>query len=106
MKLVTFTSFKGGAGKSTALMAAVPGLLAAGKRLALLEADENDTLALWRSNARESGTWDEAVTILEATDLGSSRQALQPLRRLARTSRSSTPRAGRSSTRRYSSPRI
>lgn len=71
MKLVTFTSFKGGAGKSTALMAAVPGLLASGKRLALLEADENDTLALWRSNARDSGTWDEAVTIHEAADLGS-----------------------------------
>ena len=69
MKLVTFTSFKGGAGKSTALMAAVPGLLAAGKRLALLEADENDTLALWRANARARSTWDERVAIHEATDL-------------------------------------
>jgi cellulose biosynthesis protein BcsQ len=71
MKLVTFASFKGGAGKSTALMAAVPGLLGAGKRLALLEADENDTLALWRTNARRNGAWDEAVILHEATDLGS-----------------------------------
>lgn len=69
MKLVTFTSFKGGAGKSTALMAAVPGLLQAGKRIALFEADENDTLSVWRTNAREIGTWDEAATIHEATDL-------------------------------------
>lgn len=69
MQLVTFASFKGGAGKSTALMTAVPGLLRAGKKVALFEADENDTLSVWRTNARQIGTWDEASEVYEASDL-------------------------------------
>ena len=69
MKLVSFTSFKGGAGKTTSLMAALPGLLASGRRVALFEGDANDSLKLWRRNAREIGTWDEDCAIYEATDL-------------------------------------
>jgi len=66
MKLVTFFSLKGGAGKTTGLMAAVSGLRTKGLRVALLEADKNDPLKFWRENARENETWDEDCKIFEA----------------------------------------
>lgn len=68
MKFVTFASFKGGAGKTTALMACASALLTRGKKVALFEADNNDPLRTWRDNAREIGTWDEAVGIFDAYD--------------------------------------
>ncbi|WP_299821975.1 virulence protein [uncultured Jannaschia sp.] len=67
MKLVTFFSLKGGAGKTTGLMSAVSGLRMAGYRTALLEADKNDPLKFWRGNAMENGTWDADCKIFEAT---------------------------------------
>ena len=67
MKLVTFFSLKGGAGKTTGLMSAVSGLRLAGWRTALLEADKNDPLKFWRGNAIENGTWDADCRIFEAT---------------------------------------
>lgn len=67
MKLVTFFSLKGGAGKTTSLMSAVSGLRMAGWRTALLEADKNDPLKFWRANAMENRTWDADCKIFEAT---------------------------------------
>lgn len=69
MKLVSFASLKGGAGKTTSLMAAVSGLRRAGKRVALFESDKNDPLKFWRSNAIENQTWDDDCQIFEAADM-------------------------------------
>ena len=66
MKLVTFFSLKGGAGKTTGLMAATSGLRRRGLRVALLEGDKNDPLKFWRENAIDNGTWDDDCTIFEA----------------------------------------
>ena len=71
MKLVTFASWKGGAGKSTALMAAACSLVAQGRRVALFEADPNATLRRWRENARASDTWDDRCDIYVADDMES-----------------------------------
>lgn len=67
MKLVTFFSVKGGAGKTTGLMAAVSGLRRKGLRVALFEGDKNDPLKFWHENARQNGTWDKDCRIFEAT---------------------------------------
>lgn len=61
MKVISFVSFKGGAGKTTALMAIASVLAQQGDRLGLFEADENKPLERWRTNARAVGTWDEAA---------------------------------------------
>lgn len=66
MKLVSFFSLKGGAGKTTGLMSAVSGLRRKGLRVALFEADKNDPLKFWRGNAIENGTWDDDCRIFEA----------------------------------------
>lgn len=68
MKLVTFASLKGGAGKTTGLMVATGGLLRKGKVPALFEGDEEDPLKFWRSNALDNGTWDKRCKIFEASD--------------------------------------
>lgn len=77
MKLITFASFKGGAGKSTALMATAGSLAAQGKKLALFEADENEPLKAWRENGFEQGTWDENCRIFHATDLATFEKAYE-----------------------------
>lgn len=59
MKLISFVSFKGGAGKTTALMAIASVLVARGHRITLLEADENAPLSRWRQNAELIGTWSD-----------------------------------------------
>ncbi len=67
MKLVSFASLKGGAGKTTGLMAAASGLRLRKVRVALFEADKNDPLKFWRENALENDTWDEDCKIFEAS---------------------------------------
>ena len=69
MKLVTFASWKGGAGKSTALMAAACSLTAQGRRIALFEGDPNATLRRWRQNAVESNTWDDRCEIYVSDEM-------------------------------------
>ncbi|MDR6101874.1 cellulose biosynthesis protein BcsQ [Agrobacterium larrymoorei] len=69
MKMVTCCSFKGGAGKTTALMGLCSALLSEGKRVALFEADENRPLTKWRENAVERGTWDSACEIFAADEM-------------------------------------
>lgn len=69
MKLITFCSFKGGAGKTTALMGLCSSMAAEGKRIALFEADENRPLTRWKENATRRGTWDTNCEIFVADDL-------------------------------------
>lgn len=69
MRLVSFVSFKGGAGKTTALSALCSALLARGQKVALLEGDENTPLSRWRDNARVAGTWDEDCEIHPSGDI-------------------------------------
>lgn len=66
MKVVAFASFKGGAGKTTALMAGCSSLVALGERVALFEADPNAPLSRWRELGREQETWDESCSIYAA----------------------------------------
>ena len=71
MKLITFSSFKGGAGKTTAVMAVSSALVEMGKRIALIDTDENLPLTDWREAAIKEGTWSDQVTVFEADDLRS-----------------------------------
>lgn len=69
MKRIAFASFKGGAGKTTAVMAVASSLIAKGKRVALIDADENTPLIDWREAAQSTGTWSDQCTVYEADDL-------------------------------------
>ena len=69
MKLITCCSFKGGAGKTTALMAICSSLINAGKRVALFEADENRPLTKWKENALLAGSWDDKCAVFVADEL-------------------------------------
>lgn len=66
MKIVTFMSFKGGAGKTTALMAIASCLIHRGKKIAIFEADINRPISQWRKNARSKETWDDGCKIFIA----------------------------------------
>lgn len=69
MKKITFMSFKGGAGKSTSLYLLVAALNEKGKRVAVVNADENDVLNQWREFGRALDTWDdENIQIWKAED--------------------------------------
>ncbi|MGR3746392.1 MAG: nucleotide-binding protein [Pseudooceanicola nanhaiensis] len=69
MQLIAFTSFKGGCGKTTTLMAMAAMLAARGRRIALFEADDNKPLALWRRHAEARGQWDARCALYPALDL-------------------------------------
>ncbi|MBX5242748.1 conjugal transfer ATPase VirC1 [Rhizobium sp. NLR22b] len=69
MKLVTCCSFKGGAGKTTALMGLCSALAAEGKTVALFEADENRPLTRWQENATRRDTWDPLCEIFIADEM-------------------------------------
>jgi len=71
MKQITFASFKGGAGKTTAVMAVTSALSQKGKRIALIDTDENMPLLEWRDNALKAGTWSDDIEVYEADDLRS-----------------------------------
>ena len=77
MKQITFASFKGGAGKTTAAMAVTSALHEMGKKVALIDADENLPLIEWRESARQIGTWSEDISVYEADDLGSFEEAFE-----------------------------
>lgn len=68
MHLISFASWKGGSGKSTALMATACSLIAQGTKVALMEADANATLRRWRQNALQRQTWDPACKIYLSDD--------------------------------------
>lgn len=69
MKRIAFASFKGGAGKTTAVMAVTSSLIAKGKCVALIDADENTPLIDWREAAQAAATWSNHCTVYEADDL-------------------------------------
>lgn len=69
MQLVTCCSFKGGAGKTTALMGLCSAFAAAGKTVALFEADENRPLSRWRDNAHRQNTWDAKCEVFVADEM-------------------------------------
>jgi cellulose biosynthesis protein BcsQ len=69
MKLVTCCSFKGGAGKTTALMGLCSALATQGKTVALFEADENRPLTRWKENALRRDAWDPHCEVFVADDL-------------------------------------
>lgn len=77
MKLITFASFKGGAGKTTSLMAACGAMAARGMKVGLFEADENVPLSNWREAGRAKNTWDESCEIAHAADLPAFEQAYE-----------------------------
>jgi cellulose biosynthesis protein BcsQ len=69
MKMITCCSFKGGAGKTTALMAMSSAMALAGHRIALLEADENRPLSRWKNNATAQDSWDERIDVFVADEI-------------------------------------
>ncbi|GLU27966.1 conjugal transfer ATPase VirC1 [Brucella sp. NBRC 12950] len=69
MKLITFCSFKGGAGKTTALMGICSALHLQGKKVALFEADENRPLTRWKTNAERYKTWQPSCEVFIADEL-------------------------------------
>ncbi|WP_217577448.1 conjugal transfer ATPase VirC1 [Mesorhizobium sp. GbtcB19] len=69
MKLVTCCSFKGGAGKTTALMGLCSAFATLGKTVALFEADENRPLTRWKENALHRDAWDPHCEVFAADDL-------------------------------------
>lgn len=77
MKQITFASFKGGAGKTTAVMAVTSALADMGKRVALIDADENQPLTDWRDAAMKADTWSDKVTVFEADDLRAFEEAFE-----------------------------
>jgi cellulose biosynthesis protein BcsQ len=70
VKLVTCCSFKGGAGKTTALMGLCSAWAALGHRVALFEADENRPLTKWKENALKNQTWADSCEVFTADDIG------------------------------------
>jgi len=77
MKIVTFASFKGGAGKSTSVMAVTSSLISQGKRVALFDADENQPLVDWKRSAIAHDTWSENCQVFETDDLKSLEQSYE-----------------------------
>jgi cellulose biosynthesis protein BcsQ len=69
VKLITFCSFKGGAGKTTALMGLCSAMVAQGRTIALFEADENRPLSRWMDNAIKRQTWDPKCNVFVADEL-------------------------------------
>lgn len=69
MKLITCCSFKGGAGKTTALMGLCSAFASKGKRVALFEADENRPLTRWRDNSLPIDTWDDQCAVFVSDEV-------------------------------------
>ncbi|WP_108523218.1 conjugal transfer ATPase VirC1 [Bradyrhizobium algeriense] len=69
MKLVTCCSFKGGAGKTTALMGLCSSFADKKHKVALFEADENRPLTKWKENALRNGAWDPGCEVFVADQL-------------------------------------
>lgn len=75
MKIVTFASFKGGAGKTTSVMAVTSSLVSKGKKIALFDADENEPLLDWEKSARANNAWSDDCQVFSTDDLRSLEEA-------------------------------
>ena len=71
MKVVNLTSFKGGAGKTTAAMLLCSALVRDGSRVAMIDADENQPLVAWHDAARTNAQWDERCSVARGDDMAS-----------------------------------
>lgn len=69
MKLITCCSFKGGAGKTTALMGLCSSFADKGNKVALFETDETRPLTKWKENAMRNGAWDPRCEVFVADEL-------------------------------------
>jgi cellulose biosynthesis protein BcsQ len=69
MKMIAYCSFKGGAGKTTALMAMCSSLVASGIKVALFEADQNRPLQKWQQNAMANDAWDDRCLLFVADEV-------------------------------------
>ena len=69
MKLISCCSFKGGAGKTTALMGLCSAFATQGKSVALFEADENRPLTKWKENAIRHNAWDPNCEVFIADEM-------------------------------------
>lgn len=77
MKQITFASFKGGAGKTTAVMAVTSALVEMNKRVALIDADENFLISDWRKYCQAADAWSEQISVFEADDMRSFEKAFE-----------------------------
>ncbi|MBY5827874.1 conjugal transfer ATPase VirC1 [Rhizobium leguminosarum] len=69
MQLLACCSFKGGTGKTTALMGLCAAFAAQGRRVALFEADENRPLTRWKENGLSHDTWDPSCEVFVADEM-------------------------------------
>ncbi|WP_027146303.1 conjugal transfer ATPase VirC1 [Mesorhizobium sp. WSM3626] len=69
MKLITCYSFKGGAGKTTAIMGLCSSLSLKQKKVALFESDPNRPLTRWKANAIRNQAWDQRCEVFVADEL-------------------------------------
>jgi cellulose biosynthesis protein BcsQ len=69
MKMIAYCSFKGGAGKTTALMAMCSSIVARGIKVALFEADQNRPLQKWQQNAVANKAWDQRCHLFVADEV-------------------------------------
>ncbi|MEI9402043.1 conjugal transfer ATPase VirC1 [Mesorhizobium argentiipisi] len=69
MKLITCYSFKGGAGKTTALMGLCASLSSKQKKIALFESDQNRPLTRWKQKALRNDAWDRQCEVFVADEL-------------------------------------
>lgn len=76
MRLISFVSWKGGAGKTTALMAISSALLEMGYRVRLIESDINEPLIEWRANSLARENWHDKIDLVTADDIGGFEKAI------------------------------
>ena len=77
MKILTWASFKGGAGKTTSLMVVASSLVNQGHTVALFEADANAPLITWKERAKENDAWDDKIDVQVADEVDSFAQSLE-----------------------------
>ena len=77
--MITFVSFKGGAGKSTALMSVASVLVERGNRVAVLDADDNRPMIRWRKYADDLETWDDRCEVIEVRDFDAFEEVYQKI---------------------------
>jgi len=77
MKIVSFASFKGGCGKTTAVMSIASMLSSLGKSVAIIEADIQGHLGKWKAKSQKLGTWDERCEHWRADDMQSFEKAYE-----------------------------
>lgn len=68
MQIVSFTSLKGGAGKTTSLMVVASALVEKNLRVGLVEADDNGPLGTWREYGLDFEAWNDENCAIYVAD--------------------------------------